>query len=296
MCCNPSSRSPPRTTSARSPIEARSGGRSRSSRQRARVPGSAGWSDSGGALVAASIAFGILNVNLDWNGLAFTIGSIPFEVTIYPPFLISILIAIWLGPTWAAIPIYLANLASALASGMEFPLAALFAVAGVMETLMLWALLVAVRVDPDLRRGRDLAWFAGAGLVAAVTGSLAAILWNSSLGLDPVAGQRIWRGWVIGDLLQLLLIVLPIRASPAAGSAAGVDRHFVSPPLYDFTYTHGVALTVVGFGVLGLVVFLGVHQALGRSRSRSTRAPRPATCSFPGCARSSSSWDCCRPP
>ena len=34
---------------------------------------------------------------------------------------------------------------------------------------MLWASLVAVRVDPDLRRGRDLAWFAGAGLVAAVT-------------------------------------------------------------------------------------------------------------------------------
>ena len=31
------------------------------------------------------------------------------------------------------------NLASALASGIEFPLAALFAVAGVMETLMLWA-------------------------------------------------------------------------------------------------------------------------------------------------------------
>ena len=151
------------------------------------------------ALIGASVAFGILNVRLDWNGLEFAIAGMPFEVTIYPPFLISVLIAVWLGPTWAAIPIYLANLASALASGIELPLAAPFAVAGVMETLMLWALIVAVRVDPDLRRGRDLAWFAGAGLVAAVTGSLAAILWNSSHALDPVAGQRIWRGWVIGE-------------------------------------------------------------------------------------------------
>ena len=215
------------------------------------------------ALVAASVAFGILNVRLDWNGLEFSLGGMPFEITIYPPFLISVLIAVWLGPTWAAIPIYLANLASALASGIAFPLAALFAVAGVMETLMFWALIVAVRVDPDLRRGRDLAWFAGAGLVAAVTGSLAAILWNSSHALDPVAGQRIWRGWVIGDLLQLMFIVLPILRLAGRRVRGWVDRHFVTPPLHDFTYTHGVALTVVGFGILGLVVFLGVHQALG---------------------------------
>ncbi len=111
-------------------------------------------------LVLASVAFGVLNVWLNWNGIALALGGIPFEVTIFPPFLFSVLIALWLGPTWAAIPIYLANLASALASGLAFPLAALFAVAGVMETLMLWASLVAVRVDPDLRRGRDLAWFA----------------------------------------------------------------------------------------------------------------------------------------
>ena len=214
-------------------------------------------------LVFASVAFGVLNVWLDWNGIALEIAGIPFEVTIFPPFLFSVLIALWLGPTWAAIPIYLANLASALASGLDFPLAALFAVAGVMETLMLWASLVAVRVDPDLRRGRDLAWFAGAGLVAAVTGSLAAILWNSSHALDPIAGQRIWRGWVIGDLLQLLLIVLPILRLGGRRVRGWIDRHFVSPPLHDFTYTHGVALTVVGFGILGLVVFLGVHQALG---------------------------------
>ncbi|MEO7974484.1 MAG: GGDEF domain-containing protein [Thermoanaerobaculia bacterium] len=215
------------------------------------------------ALVLLSVAFGVLNVWFNWNGIALSIAGIPFEVTIYPPFLFSVLIALWLGPTWAAIPIYLANLASALASGLDFPLAALFAVAGVMETLMLWASLVAVRVDPDLRRGRDLAWFAGAGLVAAVTGSLAAILWNSSHALDPVAGQQIWRGWVIGDLLQLMLIVLPILLLGGRKVRGWVDRHFVSPPLHDFSYTHGVSLTVVGFGILGLVVFLGVHQALG---------------------------------
>jgi diguanylate cyclase (GGDEF)-like protein len=68
---------------------------------------------------------------------------------------------------------------------------------------------------------------------------------------------------VIGDLLQLLLLVLPILRLGGRRVRAWIDRHFVSPPLQDFSYTHGVALTVVGFAILGLVVFLGVHQALG---------------------------------
>ena len=68
---------------------------------------------------------------------------------------------------------------------------------------------------------------------------------------------------MIGDLLQLMFIVLPILRLAGRRVRGWVDRHFVTPPLHDFTYTHGVALTVVGFGILGLVVFLGVHQALG---------------------------------
>jgi diguanylate cyclase (GGDEF)-like protein len=212
--------------------------------------------------LATSIAAGIANVVLGWNGLEMSILGMPFDVTAYPPFVISILLALWLGPAWAAIPIYLANLASAMASGLSFPMSALFALAGAVETLMLWATLVALRVDPDLRRARDLVWFLATGLVSAVTGSLAAILWNSSHGLDPIAGQRIWRGWVLGDFLQLLLLVVPLLYLLGPRVRGWFDRHFVTPPHHDFSYVHGVALTVAVFAILGVVVFLGVHQAL----------------------------------
>lgn len=214
------------------------------------------------AAAALSIATGILNVTLGWNGIALQVFGLPVDLTLYPPFLLSVLLVLWLGPTWGAVPIYLANLASALASGMAPSIAVVFAVAGLVETLMLWGSLVLVRADPDLRRGRDLGWFAAAGLVAAVTGSLAAILWNTSHGLDPVAGQRVWRGWIIGDLAQILVLAPLLRlAGPRVRS--WFDRHFFAPPHHEFSYTHGVAVVVCAFAVLGLVVFLGVHQALG---------------------------------
>lgn len=214
------------------------------------------------AAIALSVATGVLNVAAGWNGVEFELGGLDFAVTIYPPFVVSVLLALWLGPTWGGVPIYLANLASALTSGMPLAMGALFALAGVIETLMLWGSVVALRVDPDLRRPRDLAWFVAAALVAAVTASLAAILWNSSHALDPAAGQRVWRGWVLGDLLQILVVVLPVLRFLGPRVRGWIDRQFLDPPQHEFSYTHGVGMIVAAFGILGLVVFLGVHQAL----------------------------------
>jgi diguanylate cyclase (GGDEF)-like protein len=213
--------------------------------------------------IVVSIVTGTLNVTQDWTGVPFTIASMEFAATLYPPFVISVLLALWLGPVWGAVPIYLANVASALASGLSFPMSAIFAFGGVTETLMLWGSLVVLRVDPDIRRLRDLLWAIAAALVAAVTGSLAAILWNASHGLDPVTAQRVWRGWVVGDFIQILFVVLPVLHFAGPRVRAWFDRRFVSPPNREFSYTHGVGLIVAAFALLGLVVFLGVHQALG---------------------------------
>lgn len=214
-----------------------------------------------GLAVVVSVASGVQNILLGWNGIPLLIGGMEIDVTVYPPFILAVLLALWVGPTWGAIPIYLANLASALTSGLSLPMSAVFAVAGVIETLMLWGSLAALGVDPNLRRLRDVAWFLAAGLVSAVAGSLAAILWNSSHGLDLIAGQRIWRGWVIGDLLQLALVVLPILYVAGPRVRGIIDRQFVSPPQHEFSYTHGVRFIVSAFAVLALVVFLGVHRA-----------------------------------
>jgi hypothetical protein len=55
-------------------------------------------------VLAVSILTGILNVVWNWNGipLPFRLGSIELSVTIFPPFILSLLAAVWLGPTWVS--------------------------------------------------------------------------------------------------------------------------------------------------------------------------------------------------
>jgi diguanylate cyclase (GGDEF)-like protein len=214
-------------------------------------------------IVVLSMVTGALNVTQNWSGVPLDILGVDFAVTIYPPFVLSVLLVIWLGPAWGALPIYLANVVSGLVSGMGLWMSQVFGVGGVIETLMLWGSLVVLRVHPDLRRPRDLFWFSATALVAAVTGSLAAILWNSSHALDPSQAQRVWRGWVIGDFAQIQLVALPVLHFFGPAARRWVDHRFVTPPGREFSYTHGVALIVIAFALLGLVVFLGVHQALG---------------------------------
>ncbi len=209
-----------------------------------------------------SIATGVAVVRLEWTGLEIRVLGLTFDATLYPAFVISVLLSIWIGPAWGAIPIYLANLASALTSGLPAGSSALFALAGPIETLMLWGLMVGLRIDPDLRRWRDLRSFLGGGLVAAVTGALAAILWNSAHGLDPMAGQRVFRGWVLGDFLQLVVVVLPLLHFLGPRARRWIDRQFEPPARHEFTYTRGVAMVVAAMSALVLVVFLGVRQAV----------------------------------
>ena len=134
-------------------------------------------------------------------------------MTIYPPFVLSLLAAVWLGPTWGLVPAYAANLAGALVGGLG-PLAALlFALAGALEVLIFWGSMVTLNISPELRRWRDLARFALVCLIAPITASLAVLIWNTAHGLDPAAGFRRLEG-------------LGVRRHPAGAAGRGP-----APPL-----------------------------------------------------------------
>jgi diguanylate cyclase (GGDEF)-like protein len=205
-----------------------------------------------------AVAAGVMNVHFDWNGLPVSLGPLRFDLTIYPPLLISVLAAVWIGPMWGIVPAYLANLASAMWSGIPPHTAALFALAGAIETVILWGSMVTLNISPDLRRWRDLRRFAEASLIAPATSSLAVLIWNTSLGLDFTEGQRIWRGWVIGDFLQLVLVAAPLLRWLGGPARAWVDRQFGVPPRLELTYTRAAAFAVLVFALTGGLVFLGI--------------------------------------
>lgn len=219
-------------------------------------------------------ATGILNVTQDWNGLPLRLGPFEAPVTIYPPFVLSLLAAIWIGPTWGLVPAYAANLASALVSGLSPWTALLFALAGALEVLIFWGSMVTLNISPDLRRLRDLGRFFLVCLIAPITASLAILLWNTARGLDTADGLRVWRGWVIGDVLQALLVVAPLLYVCGPRARNWIDRQFATPPRYEVTYTRAAMLAAVTFTMIAVLVFIGIfmlHESLELDPTARTR-------------------------
>jgi diguanylate cyclase (GGDEF)-like protein len=212
-----------------------------------------------GVLAVATLT-GILNVTWDWNALPLRLGPFDVPVTVYPPFVLSLLAAIWIGPTWGLVPAYAANLAGALVGGLRPGTAVLFALAGALEVLIFWGSMVTLNISPDLRRRRDLRRFFLVCLIAPITASLAILLWTNARGLDTTEGLRVWRGWVIGDFLQALLIVAPLLHFAGPRVRGWIDRQFATSPRYEVTYTRTAALAALTFGMIAVLVFVGIAE------------------------------------
>jgi diguanylate cyclase len=225
-----------------------------------RSPGMRRIAGIGVLVLAASLLTGVLNVTWDWNGLPLRVGPVEVPVTIYPPFILSLLAAVWLGPTWGLVPAYTANLASAIVGGLSPPVALAFALAGALEVLIFWGSMVTLNIDPDLRRGRDLARFLLVCLIAPITASLAVLIWNTAHGFDTTEGLRFWRGWVIGDILQALLVVAPVLRLAGPRAREWIDRQFAAPPRYEVTYTRAALLAAVTFSLIAGLVFVGIYM------------------------------------
>jgi diguanylate cyclase (GGDEF)-like protein len=210
-------------------------------------------------VLTVSMVTGVLNVAWDWNGIPLRLGGGELPVTIYPPFVLSLLAAVWLGPTWGLVPAYAANLAGALVGGMAPVVALLFALAGALEVLIFWGSMVTLNISPELRRWRDFARFSLVCLIAPITASLAVLIWNTAHGLDPEAGFRIWKGWVFGDILQALLIVAPLLHLAGPRVRPWIDRQFATPPHYEVTYTRAALIAAVTFSLIAVLVFVGIY-------------------------------------
>jgi len=214
----------------------------------------------GAVILAVSLVTGILNVTWDWNGIPVPVGPFEVPVTIYPPFVLSLLAAVWLGPTWGLVPAYTANLAGALVAGLGPLTSLLFALAGALEILIFWGSMVTLNINPELRRWRDLGRFFLVCVIAPITASLAVLLWTTAQGLDTTAGLRVWRGWVIGDFLQALLVVAPLLRLAGPRARAWIDHQFATPPHYEVTYTRAALVAAVTFSLIAVLVFVGIYE------------------------------------
>ncbi len=207
-----------------------------------------------------AVATGVMEVIWGWGGLPLRIGPFQLAVTIYPPFILSLLVAVWLGPTWGLVPAYAANLAGALVSGLEPVPAVLFALAGALEVLIFWGSMVTLNIDPDLKRRPDFVRFIGVSIIAPTTASLAILIRNSAQGLSLADGRLVWLGWVIGDFLQALVVVVPLLYFAGPSVRAWIDRQFATPPRYEVTYTRAAIIAATTFALIAMLTFIGIFM------------------------------------
>jgi diguanylate cyclase (GGDEF)-like protein len=207
-----------------------------------------------------AVATGIMEVIWGWGGLPIRVGPVELAVTIYPPFILSLLAAVWLGPTWGLVPAYAANLAGALVSGLDPLPAVFFALAGALEVLIFWGSMVTLNIDPDLKRRQDFVRFLAVSIIAPMTASLAIIIRNSAQGLSQADGQRVWLGWVLGDVLQALVVVVPLLYFAGPTVRSWIDRQFATPPRYEVTYTRASIIAATTFALIALLTFIGIFM------------------------------------
>ena len=199
---------------------------------------------------------------LDWSGFATTVTGFEVDLTIHPPLVLALLATIWVGPAWGVAVAYAGASALAFTSGMALVSSLIFGLAGGVEVLVLWGSMVTLEIDPEVRRWRDFWRFVVVGLIAATASSLAVLLWNSSFGLELLAGQRAWRGWIVGGFLQMALLLPFLRW--LGGSARGwVDRSFGVPPRREMAAPLGAVFVVGLVGILGALGVQGVYLFTG---------------------------------
>ncbi|HET7040769.1 MAG TPA: GGDEF domain-containing protein, partial [Gemmatimonadales bacterium] len=217
-----------------------------------------GWLTVG--LLAILSAY--FEARLDWSGLPVRFFGVELALTVYPPLILTLLLTLWLGPAWGGTFAWLATFVSAVTRGMALPVASLFALATPLELLIVWGCLAILGVSPDLRGRGSVLRYLGIAVIASTASSLAALIYIDSQSLDLLSGQRIWQGWIIGDVLQMALAIPVLRwAGPRVRH--WVDRQFPDPPRQEVSYTRSVVLVSAVVVILMTLVAQGVWRMVG---------------------------------
>jgi signal transduction histidine kinase/ActR/RegA family two-component response regulator len=189
-------------------------------------------------ICAFSIVSGLLAG--DWRPLAVHAGPLAFQVALYPPLPLCLLLTLLAGPLWGILPLYLTSLAVSIHSGMPPSAAALFSLAPPLALLVIWTSMAMLDASPALDSWRDRGRFAIFSLIATGSSSVGSLLWSCYQGVRFDQAQAAWQRWVFGDFLQIVVIAGPVlywgfaplqrrvaRRMPPTGPRALEPRAFI---------------------------------------------------------------------
>jgi hypothetical protein len=217
---------------------------------------------------ACGVSIATAQLTIGWAAIPVRVGPLVVDVSIYPPLTLCVLLTLWVGPWWGIVPACVSSFALSLHHGMPPLTGAVFSLATPIALTVLWSVMVMLEVSPSLRSVPDLARFAVLSLVATGASSVGALVWNYHHAFSFSQGLAVWRGWVLGDFLQIVVIVGPLlfffdrparswlaaHLAPEPRSALG-NRFFVAV----FTL---VLFVMIAIGTTAATLFLSSFSAM----------------------------------
>ena len=186
-------------------------------------------------------------------------GPLTIDVTFYPPLTLCLLLTLWLGPLWGIVPAYLTSLILALHTGIPLTTGMIFSLATPITLAVVWSSMVMLEVTPSLRTWADWGHFALLALIATGASSVGALVWNYHHSLPFSKALAVWEGWVLGDCMQVVLIVGLLLYGFHRPVQKWIATQIAVPPRQSLNPRFYIAVCILVF-----MVMIGVGGTAGK--------------------------------
>lgn len=213
------------------------------------------------------IPSGMLTRIFEWTGVSLEFGTVSVYLTFYLPMLFCVLLVMWLGFWWAAIPAYLSTFCVALLGGMPMMWIAIFSLANPIGLAMYAMFYRVTPLRTDLHGLESVVGFVMIALVASLAGSIGAFIWALTNDVGLNAAHPVWLGWWLGGWLQTLFFVAPILY--VFGPAADRKLAHIKNSYLHLNNARGAMLAMITSFITILVCFVLVGRVVGLQQMKA---------------------------
>lgn len=207
------------------------------------------------ALTAVCIGWAITDASAGfaWNSWTLHVAGLDLVFGFYLPWSVCVLLVMWLGLEWAAVPAYLATLFASLHQGLASDIAVVTALHNPLAMAVYFLFYCGYSGSYDLRSRRSWAIFIAASFVAAVVSSVGSFIGTLHSESDAASILASWLGWWPNAFAQSLLVA-PFLYLFSPRVEALKRRYFRRLPASAFSWQE--LLLAVSMFVLSLALFV----------------------------------------
>ncbi|MHB8404405.1 MAG: ATP-binding protein [Gammaproteobacteria bacterium] len=206
------------------------------------------------AVIAVCVWWAIVGYRFSWNLWPIELFNTPVVFGFYLPWSVCVLLVMWFGLEWAALPAYLATLFGALHANMPLDLAVVNALHNPLAMGVYFLFYCWLPYDYSLRNRKSWLIFISASLIAAMVSSIGAFISQYNVVPASTALWSSWLGWWPNAFLQSILIDAPLIYLLSPFMEKLKQRYFPHTPTEPFSMLK--LLLAVSMFLLCLALFI----------------------------------------